>query len=73
VSESGSCGSPELPVHPDDARAQIATYVIPVRYYANILRGIFLRESGIDVLWPDALVLLEVGGMAGLRFRKTLE
>lgn len=56
---------------------QIATYVIPVRYYANILRGIFLRGSGIDVLWPDALVLLGMGvgvlGMAVLRFRKTLE
>lgn len=56
---------------------QIATYVIPVRYYANILRGIFLRGSGIDVLWPDALTLLGMGvgvlGMAVLRFRKTLE
>jgi ABC-2 type transport system permease protein len=56
---------------------QLATYVIPVRYYANILRGIFLRGSGIDVLWPDALVLLGMGvlvlGMAVLRFRKTLE
>jgi ABC-2 type transport system permease protein len=56
---------------------QLATYVIPVRYYANILRGIFLRGSGLDVLWPDALVLLGMGvlvlGMAVLRFRKTLE
>ncbi|HKH44238.1 MAG TPA: ABC transporter permease [Thermoanaerobaculia bacterium] len=56
---------------------QIATYVIPVRYYANILRGIFLRGSGLDVLWPDAVVLLGMGvgvlGMAVLRFRKTLE
>jgi ABC-2 type transport system permease protein len=56
---------------------QVATYVIPVRYYANILRGIFLRGSGLDVLWPDALVLLGIGmgvlGLAVLRFRKTLE
>lgn len=56
---------------------QIATYIIPVRYYANILRGIFLRGSGLDVLWPDALVLLCMGvgvlGLAVLRFRKTLE
>ena len=35
---------------------QIASYVIPVRYYANILRGIFLKGSGLDVLWPEALV-----------------
>jgi ABC-2 type transport system permease protein len=56
---------------------QIATYAIPVRYYANILRGIFLRGSGLDVLWPDALVLLCMGlgvlALAVLRFRKTLE
>lgn len=56
---------------------QVATYVIPVRYYANILRGIFLRGSGLEVLWPDALVLLGIGvgvlGLAVLRFRKTLE
>lgn len=56
---------------------QIATYIIPVRYYANILRGIFLRGSGLDVLWPDALVLLGMGALvltlAVLRFRKTLE
>ena len=56
---------------------QIATYIIPVRYYANILRGIFLRGSGLDVLWPDALVLLGMGvlvlTLAVLRFRKTLE
>jgi ABC-2 type transport system permease protein len=56
---------------------QIATYAIPVRYYANILRGIFLRGSGLDVLWPDALVLLCMGigvlSLAVLRFRKTLE
>lgn len=56
---------------------QLATYAIPVRYYANILRGIFLRGSGLDVLWPDALVLLGMGlgvlALAVLRFRKTLE
>src|SRR5215213_472912 len=54
---------------------QIATYAIPVRYYANILRGIFLRGSGLEVLWPDALVLLGIGvgvlGSAVLRFPKT--
>jgi ABC-2 type transport system permease protein len=56
---------------------QIASTVIPVRYYANILRGIFLRGSGIDVLWPDALALLIIGttvlALASLRFRKSLD
>ena len=31
------------------------TYLIPLRYYAEIIRGVFLRGSGLDVLWPEAL------------------
>jgi ABC-2 type transport system permease protein len=56
---------------------QYATYLIPVRYYSNILRGVFLRGSGIDVLWPEALALVAIGGsvltLAALRFRKSLD
>jgi ABC-2 type transport system permease protein len=56
---------------------QYVTYAIPVRYYAEIIRGIFLRGSGIDVLWPQALVLLAMGVsimiVAVLRFRKRLD
>ena len=56
---------------------QYVTYAIPVRYYAEIIRGIFLRGSGIDVLWPQALVLLIMGisimTVAALRFRKRLD
>jgi ABC-2 type transport system permease protein len=56
---------------------QIASYAIPVRYYANILRGIFLKGSGIGVLWPEAVSLLGIGltvlTLASLRFRKSLE
>jgi ABC-2 type transport system permease protein len=56
---------------------QLVTYLIPLRYYAEIIRGIFLRGSGIDVLWPEAVVLLGMGvaimGVASLRFRKRLD
>jgi drug efflux transport system permease protein len=56
---------------------QLATYAVPVRYYANIIRGIFLRGSGLAVLWPDALALLGLGllllTLAALRFRKSLD
>ena len=56
---------------------QLATYVVPVRYYANVIRGVFLRGSGIGVLWPDALALLGLGllllFLASLRFRKSLD
>ena len=40
---------------------QLVTYAIPLRYYADIIRGIFLSGSGIDVLWPQALTLLLMG------------
>ena len=56
---------------------QSVTYAIPLRYYAEIIRGIFLRGSGLDVLWPQALVLLVMGvgimTVAALRFRKRLD
>ena len=56
---------------------QYVTYAIPVRYYAEILRGIFLRGSGLNILWPQALVLLVMGvsimSLAALRFRKRLD
>jgi len=56
---------------------QYVTYAIPVRYYAEILRGVFLRGSGLDVLWPQALVLLVMGvsilTVAARRFRKRLD
>jgi ABC-2 type transport system permease protein len=56
---------------------QIATYVVPLRYFNNIIRGVFLKGSGIDVLWPDALALLGIGtvvlAVAALRFRKNLD
>lgn len=56
---------------------QVATYAIPLRYYAEIIRGVFLRGSGIDVLWPEALTLLGMGSgilaLAALRFRKRLD
>jgi ABC-2 type transport system permease protein len=56
---------------------QYVTYAIPVRYYANVIRGVFLRGSGIDVLWPEAVTLLTMGvaimTIASLRFRKRLD
>ena len=42
---------------------QRASLLIPVRYYAVILRGIFLKGSGLDVLWPQALALLAIGSV----------
>jgi ABC-2 type transport system permease protein len=56
---------------------QLVTYAIPLRYYAEIIRGVFLRGSGLAVLWPEAVTLLLMGvailAVAALRFRKRLD
>jgi ABC-2 type transport system permease protein len=56
---------------------QLFTYLIPLRYYANIIRGIFLRGSGLEVLWPEAVTLAVTGvsilAVASLRFRKRID
>jgi ABC-2 type transport system permease protein len=56
---------------------QLGTYGIPLRYYAIIVRGVFLQGAGLDTLWPQAAVLTGYGvavlALASLRFRKSLD
>ncbi len=56
---------------------QYVAQVIPLKYYLTIVRGIFLKGVGLDVLWRDALILLLWGlgilGLATLKFRKRLD
>jgi ABC-2 type transport system permease protein len=56
---------------------QPITYINPVRHFATISRGIMLKGAGIDVLYPNLLVLLGVAillvGISAWRFRKQLE
>ncbi|MBI4887226.1 MAG: ABC transporter permease [Acidobacteria bacterium] len=55
---------------------QPITYAIPLRYFLIILRGIFLKGIGLDVLWPQAAALLAWGlailTLATLRSTKRL-
>lgn len=55
---------------------QYLTLINPLRYYLEILRGIFMKGSGISVLWPQMAVLLVIGvsiiTMSSLRFHKRL-
>jgi drug efflux transport system permease protein len=66
-----------FPIENMPPAVQVFTYAIPVRYYANIIRGVFLRGSGLAVLWPEALTLALMGtgllAIASLRFRKKLD
>jgi len=36
---------------------QLITYIVPARYYIDILGGIYLRDVGFAYLWPSMLVL----------------
>lgn len=48
----------------------------PLRYFLVIIRGIFLKGVGLDVLWPQYAALLALGvvvmAFAVTRFRKTV-
>jgi ABC-2 type transport system permease protein len=56
---------------------QVATYAIPLRYYNHVIRGLYLKASGLDVLWREGAILTGFAVLnltvASLRFRKTLE
>jgi ABC-2 type transport system permease protein len=55
---------------------QYATYLIPLRYFLVIVRGIFLKGIGLDLLWPHAAALTAWGGvvlsLAVMRSRKRI-
>jgi len=55
---------------------QYFTYLNPLRYYLVIIRGIFLKGVGADILWPQMAGLLVLGSailaFAVTRFRKTI-
>jgi ABC-2 type transport system permease protein len=55
---------------------QYITYVIPLRYFITIIRGIFLKGDGIAELWTQALALLAFGvvilTLSVLRFKRKL-
>ena len=56
---------------------QYGTYINPLRYFLVIIRGIFLKGNGFDILWPQLAALLLLGifviTMSSMRFRKRLD
>ena len=56
---------------------QYLTYLNLVRFFMEIVRGIFLKGAGFSVLWPQMLYLAVYGGviltLSALRFRKKLD
>jgi ABC-2 type transport system permease protein len=65
-----------FPIENMPAAIQPVTYLIPLRYFLVILRGIFLKGVGLETFWPDALALFAWGTvilmLATLRSSKRL-
>ena len=55
---------------------QYMTYISPLRYFLVIVRGIFLKGVGIEILWPEIMALVILGTIiiaaSAFRFRKRL-
>jgi ABC-2 type transport system permease protein len=56
---------------------QWLTYLNPLRYFVEIVRGIFLKGVGVEALWPPMAALAVYGvtvlGFSALRFQKKLD
>jgi ABC-2 type transport system permease protein len=65
-----------FPVSSMPAAFQWITLVNPLRHYLEIVRGIFLKGAGLDLLWPQYAALLVTGSailwFASTRFRKRM-
>jgi ABC-2 type transport system permease protein len=65
-----------FPIENMPAWIQPVTYLIPLRYFLVILRGLFLKGVGLETFWPEALALFLWGvailGLATLRSSKRL-
>lgn len=56
---------------------QWATYLNPLRYFMEIVRGVFLKGVGVSVLWPQLLIMALFGVtiivFSAMRFHKRLD
>ncbi len=66
-----------FPIHNMPVVVQYLTYLNPLRYFIEIVRGLFLKGVGISVLWPQMAALAVFGvsviTLSALRFHKKLD
>jgi ABC-2 type transport system permease protein len=66
-----------FPVRNMPLPVQALTMLNPIRYFMEIVRGIFLKGTGADILWPQMAALAILGtailGYSALRFHKRLD
>lgn len=56
---------------------QYLTYFNPLRYYQTVLRSVYLKGVGLDVLWPQMAAMAVMGfvllAVSILQFKKSIE
>ncbi|MBI4456085.1 MAG: ABC transporter permease [Acidobacteria bacterium] len=52
---------------------QVVTYIVPARYFVTIVKGIFLKGIGIEVLWGEVALLLGYAGTVFLLATRKLK
>ena len=56
---------------------QMLTYLDPLRYFLIVLRGVYLKGIGFDILWPQMAAMLALGvtllTVSVFRFHKALD
>ena len=66
-----------FPIRNMPMAVQYLTYLNPLRYFIEIVRGIFLKGVGATVLWPQMAALAIYGaavlGLSVARFHKTMD
>jgi ABC-2 type transport system permease protein len=66
-----------FPIRNMPMAVQYLTYLNPLRYFMEIVRGIFIKGVGISILWPQMVILTIYGvailGLSALRFHKKLD
>jgi ABC-2 type transport system permease protein len=65
-----------FPLENMPAPIQAVSHIVVARYFVTILRGIYLKDVGMETLWPQALFLLGFAALilsvAVLKFKKKL-
>jgi ABC-2 type transport system permease protein len=66
-----------FPIRNMPVAVQYLTYLNPLRYFMEIVRGIFLKGTGIETIWPQMIALAVFGvsvlGLSAARFHKRLD
>jgi ABC-2 type transport system permease protein len=66
-----------FPIRNMPVAVQWLTYLNPLRYFMEIVRGIFLKGVGVATLWPQMVALAVYGvtvlGLSTIRFHKSLD